>query len=80
MRCLCDRSASEVQHKHVALAPITVGDEGDPAAVRREHWLAVVVGTEGQLLGLASLDRHPEQVAQHGEDQPLAVGREGDIG
>ncbi|MCH7911108.1 MAG: hypothetical protein IIB38_16030 [Candidatus Hydrogenedentes bacterium] len=32
------------------------------------------------MLGVAAFDRQAEQVAEQGEDQPLAVGRDGDVG
>jgi hypothetical protein len=39
-----------------------------------------VIWPERELLGFTSFDRQAEQVAEHGEDQPLTVGRDGHIG
>ena len=59
---------------------VPIGDEGHAGAVGREDGIAVIGRPEGELLGGAALDRQAEEVTHHGENQPLAIGRDGDIG
>ncbi len=74
MRHLRDVAAGQLQHEDVALAAVPVRLEGDASPIRRDGGLGIVVGAEGELLGGATLHGQTEQVAEHREDQPLAVG------
>ena len=59
------------------LAAALVGDEGDRLAVGGILDIQVAGGAVGELAELALVGRGREELAVHGEDDPLAVG--GDV-
>jgi hypothetical protein len=62
---------------HIDVVKIASGFFGN--AVWRDHRLTVEVRPKGELHRVPAFNWQLEQVAEHGEDQPLAVRRNGDI-
>src|SRR5258708_3607666 len=57
---------------------VAIAGEGDHLAIRREHGLAVEGETAGYSLGLAALHWKSVEVANHVEENGLAIGRDGE--
>ena len=73
---LGDGARGEIKEKEIRRAAVSIGDERHAAPIGRERGIAVVTGSERELLGGASLGRQAEQVAQQAEDELPAVGRD----
>jgi hypothetical protein len=68
------RVAAVGVHDPDVLGAVAVTDERDARAVRAEARLEVPLDAVGQRLGLAAVDPHAVDVAEHVEHQMPAVG------
>ncbi len=77
---MSDLPGRQVQEEDVTLAPVAIRLERDLPSVGRNGGSGVVIRSERELLGLASLNGQPEQVTEQREDQRLAVRRDRYVG